>query len=401
MEQTVEPTHRRISDRGHREATASNLLEIQRSTLIGLSVTTSLAAMATWWHLINASGAALSSVYTAIVVTLLFLASVAIASTASVLIAKAIYLALCYGIVCTLLFVNHLAPAAYLLLLPTAVAGALYGPRVSLGAAALSVALVWRAQPEAAALPAASLVFAGICSYLVLRPLHELVRQHTGQSLRAIVLTEELRDQRGQLNRTIADLHASYQLLRKTNRELALACQEADALRDLRHRFATNLSHELRTPLNVILGFSRLLYSRPELYGFSQWPDDLRRDLAEVERNAGYLSDLVDDIIDLARVDALAMPVRREATELAPVVDEAVRAVGSLARHKGLSLTVACPTDLPQLPVDSVRIRQVLYNLLSNAIRHTDRGGVHVRLERREGEVEVSVEDYRLWHPRR
>ena len=131
----------------------------------------------------------------------------------------------------------------------------------------------------------------------------------------------------------------------------------------------------------MILGFSRLIYSSPDIYGMKAWPDRLRRDLAELQRNAGYLSRLVDDIVDLARADALALPLMRELGDVVALVYEAVELVRSLALQKNLGLRVVASGAIPALSVDPVRIRQVLFNLLTNAIRHTQRGEVVVRVE--------------------
>ncbi|MHB0874757.1 MAG: ATP-binding response regulator [Anaerolineae bacterium] len=280
------------------------------------------------------------------------------------------------------------------LALPTIMAGVLLSPAAAMawgGVSSLAaLALMWP-QPEwlLAALPAV----VGVFTWLSLRPLHALLAWSWQRSMEATALAEQLRDQRGKLNRTIKDLDASYQLLQQTNHELAKARQEADMLRDMRHRFATNLSHELRTPLNIILGFSKLIYRKPQLYGYAHWSEALLRDLAEVQSNAAYLSSLVDDVVDLARVDAVAMPIRRETTDLGHLVQDTVDTVRSLALEKGLALGVDFPAGLPLLSLDPQRIRQVVYNLLTNAIRFTDSGGVTVAASQADSEVVVAVRD--------
>jgi signal transduction histidine kinase/CheY-like chemotaxis protein len=306
--------------------------------------------------------------------------------------AKLLFFSLCLVMttVCLLLAPGR---ADIVLIMPALVAGALLRPWAAPAVGCASAAAILLAQGGQALLLAGAVSLLSTCIWLVLRPLYDLLGRYSKQSLQAVALAEELREQRGKLNRTIKDLSLSYELLRKTNRELALACQEADMLRELRHRFATNLSHELRTPLNIILGFSRLIYTRPELYGYASWNDELRRDLAEIQRNAGYLTELLDDIIDLARIDALSMPIRREPTDIVKVAQEALRMVQALARDKGLDLLVLAPPELPQVPIDPVRIKQVLYNLLTNAVRHTESGRIVVRIARDGQEVLVSVED--------
>ena len=288
------------------------------------------------------------------------------------------------------------APALWpFLTVPVVMSGSLFGPAAAPIMGVVASAVVYALNPGSdthltyAALP----LLTGLCTWAAYRPMYSSLRLALRRSFEATTLAEQLRDQRGKLNRTIKALDDSYQLLEKTNRDLLLARREADTLRDLRSRFATNLSHELRTPLNIILGFSQLIYTKPQLYGYDRWRDALLRDLSELRRNAGYLSDLVDDIVDLARVDALAMPIRRELSDLAEVIGEAVVAAAALAQEKGLSIQVTCATDMPPLRMDPVRIRQVLFNLLTNAIRHTEQGPILVEAEPREGEVVVSVSD--------
>ncbi|MHB0878980.1 MAG: ATP-binding response regulator, partial [Anaerolineae bacterium] len=142
-----------------------------------------------------------------------------------------------------------------------------------------------------------------------------------------------------------------------------------------------------------ILGFSELIYRSPRLYGLNDWPEPFMRDMVQVQRNAAYLSDLVNDIVDIARVDALAMPTRRESTDLRVVADEALRTVASLAVEKGIALEQRLPPNLPNLLIDPVRIRQVLFNLLTNAIRFTDVGRVSVLARLDGAEVVVTVRD--------
>lgn len=365
--------------------------EIRRVTMSALLRLGLVAAGVAWWRLVVDDTGTDAEAWLAIVVSVLALAVACVAQAQPSLGALA-YVVLVFATALTCLQRGYASVAQALLVCAILLSGALVRPAVALPVGALSAGALWAS--DAALAPAAGLVWvAAIAVWLILRPLYDLMQRYSSQTVAAVTMSEQLRDERGKLGRTIKDLDLSYQLLRKTNRELALACQEADSLRSLRHRFATNLSHELRTPLNVILGFSRLVYGRPELYGFTQWPDDLRRDLAEIQRNAGYLSELVDDIIDLARADALAMPVRRVRTSLDRVVNEAVQAAGSLARSKGIELVAKVDGAVPPLMLDPVRIRQVLYNLLTNAIRCTDEGRVLVTAFARDGEAIVAVSD--------
>ena len=279
--------------------------------------------------------------------------------------------------------------------IPVGASGALLSPVAALPAAALAAALSLSIGPDIASQIQLEILFAvtGLSTWAAWQPVRSLLLSTWRRSFQAAQLTRELREKQGELNRTIKALDLSYQLLEKSNRELAAAQREALLLRDLRNRFATNLSHELRTPLNIILGFANLIYHNPQLYGMDEWNDLLLRDLSQIQRNARYLSQLVDDVVDLARIDALAMPIQREMTDISSIVHDTVEAISSMARRKGLEVTVLCPEGLPQVFIDPTRIRQVLFNLLSNAVRFTDHG--QIRLEVRQGveALEIRVSD--------
>ncbi len=274
-------------------------------------------------------------------------------------------------------------------------AGALIVPEAALvaGLAAAVLPLALGVSGEAVPWLALLSVMAGGTSWAALRPLQSLLRLTWQRSAEASQLTWELRHKQGELNRTIKALDLSYQLLEKTNRELAVAQREAVVLRDLRNRFATNLSHELRTPLNILLGFTDLIYHNPQFYGIEDWTDLLLRDLSQVQRNARYLSQLVDDVVDLARVDALVMPIQRRPTDMRALVTDAVNGVSSLAAGKGIAVHVSCPEQVPEVFVDPLRIRQTIYNLLSNAVRFTEHGEVRLAVEQQDECLEVIVSD--------
>ncbi|NPV08736.1 MAG: response regulator [Anaerolineae bacterium] len=366
--------------------------DLRRPVLNSLLVTLALAAFLGWYGLVNVpSDAALLALVS--LGSFLAVAGYTLQQRSPQLAA----LALCLGLValvCLGVRLGEPRSALAFLTLPVVISGVLLRPAWAavwgIGTAAVA-SFVMRPHPEwpLILLPIAT----GIVTWLVLRPLYHLLNWSWQRSLESTVLAEQLQDQRGKLNRTIRDLDASYQLLQQTNYDLALARNEADLLRDLRHRFATNLSHELRTPLNIILGFSKLICRKPHLYGYTSWSEALMRDLAEIQSNAAYLSRLVDDVVDLARIDALAMPIQRQPTGLQPLIQDVVQVVSSLALEKGLTLAVDLAPELPTLLIDPQRIRQVLFNLLVNAIRFTDRGSVTVRAALEAGEVVVSVTD--------
>jgi signal transduction histidine kinase/DNA-binding response OmpR family regulator len=210
---------------------------------------------------------------------------------------------------------------------------------------------------------------------------------------RANNLLEKLRDHQGELNRTLAALTEAARRLERVSHELAIARLRAEEARQLKEQFAANISHELRTPLNLVIGFSEMMYFSPEVYGNVQWPATLRRDLRQIYQSSRQLLDLVNDVLDLSRIDAAQMPVRKELSDLRSVILEATDTVKDLLRGKALELRAILPPTLPALHFDRTRIRQVLLNLLSNAARFAERGSITITAEVQEREVVVSVAD--------
>jgi len=209
----------------------------------------------------------------------------------------------------------------------------------------------------------------------------------------AIRLLGELRGRQEELNRTLAALTEASRRLQRTGHELAIARLRAEEARQLKEQFAANISHELRTPLNLIVGFSEMMYFSPHVYGDMPWPSTLRRDVHQIYQSSRQLLDLVDDVLDLARIDSSGMPVRRERSDLGEVLREAVSTIGDLIRGRDLELRLEVPESLPALNIDRTRIRQVLLNLLNNAARFTEQGAITVSAQVTKTEVIVSVAD--------
>ena len=210
---------------------------------------------------------------------------------------------------------------------------------------------------------------------------------------RSTDLLHELRSRRAELARTLSALTEASRRLERTNRELIVARQAADEARAFKEHFVANVSHELRTPLNLIVGFGEMLYLSPELYDGVRWTPDLVSDLGEIYRASRHLQSLVNDVLDLSRIDVGRLPMFREMAHIRPVIDEVAETVRPLLQQRGLPLRVDCAEGLPQLLIDRTRVRQVLLNLLTNAIRFTARGGITVRIVRDDAGVVVSVAD--------
>ena len=196
-----------------------------------------------------------------------------------------------------------------------------------------------------------------------------------------------------------AELEKANEDLARANEQLALASQRMAALRLIaeqadksRAAFVANVSHEFRTPLNIIIGMVDMMVEAPEVYD-EAIPQSVLRHLHIVYRNCRHLADMVDDVLDLTQIEAGKLAIRREWSELGEIVNSAVAVVRPMAEEKSLRLDISVTDHLPTVYCDATRVRQVILNLLSNAARLTEDGGITVSVCQREGHGVVSVTD--------
>jgi signal transduction histidine kinase/putative methionine-R-sulfoxide reductase with GAF domain len=154
-------------------------------------------------------------------------------------------------------------------------------------------------------------------------------------------------------------------------------------------QFLANMSHELRTPLNAILGYTELILDN--IYG--DVPDRVRDPLKRLDLNGRHLLGLINDVLDLSKIEAGLLTLSIKDYSMDDVVRGVAASVESLATEKNLSLTISIPRPLPRGRGDERRISQVLLNLAGNAIKFTDTGGVRVEATASEGTYEVAVTD--------
>jgi signal transduction histidine kinase/CheY-like chemotaxis protein len=202
----------------------------------------------------------------------------------------------------------------------------------------------------------------------------------------------EARANRAELVQALKQLDHAYYRLGRANAALELAWKAAEEAERSKTEFVTNISHELRTPLNLVIGFSELILTSPESYPESL-PAPYRGDLQAIYRSAQHLLTLTNDVIDLARVGMGRLALLREPVDLAEVIGDACAIVREYVAAKHLALRIELPPGLPVLPLDHLRIRQVLLNLLTNAVRYTERGGITIAATLGEADVLVEVRD--------
>jgi signal transduction histidine kinase len=169
------------------------------------------------------------------------------------------------------------------------------------------------------------------------------------------------------------------------NASLLLKAQEAARLKD---EFLAILSHELRTPLTAILGWMGMVRSK------RLDPATLDRGLAVVERNARVLAQIIDDLLGVSRIIAGKFDIHSKPVDLAPVMEAAVDALRPSAESTGIVLQVRCEPGVPAVMGDAKRLQQVVWNLVSNAVKYTPEGGeVRVSLARAGPSAKITVSD--------
>jgi signal transduction histidine kinase len=154
-------------------------------------------------------------------------------------------------------------------------------------------------------------------------------------------------------------------------------------------QFLANMSHELRTPLNAILGYTELIVDN--IYG--EVPEKIREVLDRVEKSGRHLLGLINDVLDLSKIEAGQLTLSLSDYSMQEVVQSVFTAVESLAAEKRLALNVSVPPDLPSAKGDERRLAQVLLNLVGNAIKFTEEGEVRVQAAVSNGRFVVSVAD--------
>ena len=190
--------------------------------------------------------------------------------------------------------------------------------------------------------------------------------------------------------------------LRTVARLVSVAKENADLVGELRDNnfqleranrlkseFLANVSHELRTPMNAIIGYSKLMLDGLDGELNAQQESDLQR----VTTAADNLLGLINGLLDLSKIEAGRMEINVEDVDVLPIVEDVVALVRPQSDSKDLIVKADIPIDLPTILADRARFRQVLVNLMSNAVKFTDKGAVTVSATSGEGWVTVSVAD--------
>jgi GAF domain-containing protein len=176
-----------------------------------------------------------------------------------------------------------------------------------------------------------------------------------------------------------------FEEIQDKNRQLELASQH-------KSQFVANMSHELRTPLNAIIGLTEMMVTNAARFGTEKAQQPLQR----VNRAGTHLLSLINQILDLSKIEAGKLELTSQTVQLAPLIDEVIETARQLAEQNKNSLAVEAQENLGTITLDPMRLRQILLNLLSNACKFTEQGEVKLRARRvRNGRdwIEMAVAD--------
>ena len=204
------------------------------------------------------------------------------------------------------------------------------------------------------------------------------IRTPDGQEKWIRSRTSPIRDEAGNLIRVVG-IAEEITERKRYEADLILAREGAEAANRAKSRFLANMSHELRTPLNAILGFSELLVDEMDDQEVHKWDEDLQK----IQRAGNHLSRLINDILDLSKIEAGKMRLSVEDFDISVVVRDVVASLEPLASKNENEIEVFCESAI--LHSDGMRVQQCLFNLIGNACKFTRRGRVLINVQQESG----------------
>ena len=181
-------------------------------------------------------------------------------------------------------------------------------------------------------------------------------------------------------DRVVAELRSSRAALEQATADALVARTAAEDANKAKSAFLANMSHELRTPLSAVIGYSEMLEEEVEDLGEAS----MMADLGKIKSNAKHLLSLINDVLDLSKIEANKMELSVEPVDVAKFVQEVGATVESLVRRKENTLAIDAGPGLGMIDTDAVKLRQCLFNLLSNASKFTENGRITLTARRTE-----------------
>jgi len=181
--------------------------------------------------------------------------------------------------------------------------------------------------------------------------------------------------------------------LMESNKELEIAYDAAEEAKQFRGQFLANMSHELRTPLNAIIGFSETMLKFPMMYDNQSLPSTYERDLSQIYDSGRQLLHVINDILDLAKVDAGKLEIHMQEVNIGPIVAAVTSTARGLIKGQPIMFEENLPDPLPTVWADESRLRQVLLNLYSNACKYTDEGKITLDVTTDDERIHFKLKD--------
>src|SRR5438552_2518902 len=247
-----------------------------------------------------------------------------------------------------------------------------------------------------------ALVLGFLAAAWITRPVDELTRAAgriaqgdfvTPVTVRERFAAKELRALAHTFNQMVRQLSGAYLTLEEKvsqrTSELQAANQELARANKLKSEFLANVSHELRTPLSAIIGFSQILLDGID----GPMSEEQQQDISQVNKSGQSLLTLINQILDLSKIEAGKMELSVERVELPALITSILESISPLAQEKGLRIETRFAPGLPAVEGDAARLKQVLINLLSNAVKFTERGHIEVIAQPSGRMVRITVKD--------
>lgn len=243
-------------------------------------------------------------------------------------------------------------------------------------------------------------VFAGFLMYLatifavqVSGELYQITEWALANYQRQRQTNNELFEKRQALQLSLKRSEILGDQLMDSNQELESAYDEAEEAKQFRGQFLANMSHELRTPLNAIIGFSETMLKFPMMYDNQPLPDMYERDLDQIFNSGRQLLHVINDILDLAKVDAGKLETRMQEVDAGPIISAVISTAKGLIKGQPILFVENLPDPLPAVWADETRLRQVLLNLYSNACKYTDEGHITLDVFVQDGKMIFDIKD--------
>tara|TARA_R110001599_G_scaffold162973_2_gene352388 strand:- start:2679 stop:6059 length:3381 start_codon:yes stop_codon:yes gene_type:complete len=203
-----------------------------------------------------------------------------------------------------------------------------------------------------------------------------------------VLVSDSRRVAEEETNRQTHRLEDEISAHEKTDQALQLAKENAEAANQAKSRYLTGISHELRTPLNAVLGYAQLLDKDPNI------PVNRRNAVSTIRRSGEYLGDLIEGLLDISKIEAGRLDLHSNQVRIQTLLNQIVNMFELQAKAKGIQFSYHCLDRLPEyVKADEQRLRQILINLLSNALKFTEEGEVKLSVRYRSQVAEFVVSD--------